>query len=46
LHTPIEQQAVLLTSAAEQAVAGRFLAFLRSPEARTMIQAAGYEVTE
>lgn len=44
LHAPIEQQAVWLARAAENAGAGAFLAFLRSPDARARIASAGFGV--
>jgi molybdate transport system substrate-binding protein len=43
LHAPIEQQAVLLTAAAEPAAARAFLAFLSGPEALRVLTAFGYE---
>lgn len=42
LHNPIEQQAVLLTSGANNPAAIGFLKFLRSSEARAAIRKAGY----
>jgi molybdate transport system substrate-binding protein len=42
LHAPIEQQAVLLARAAENATARAFLAFLRSAQAHARISQAGY----
>jgi molybdate transport system substrate-binding protein len=42
LHEPIEQQAALLTRAADDEVAKAFLAYLRSREARELIAAYGY----
>ena len=42
LHEPIVQQAVQLTAAADSAAAAEFLRFLRSPEARALIESAGY----
>ena len=42
LHRPIEQQAVLLTGAADNAAARAFLEFLCGPRAREIIAAAGY----
>ena len=43
-HQPIEQQAVLLDGASDAAL--RFIEFLRSPEARNIIEAHGYGVPE
>lgn len=43
LHAPIRQAAVLLGRAADDPAARRFLDFLRSPAARDLIAAAGYE---
>ena len=43
-HEPIEQQAVLLRRAANNADAAAFLAFLQSPEAREIISRHGYRV--
>lgn len=42
LHAPLAQDAVLLTRGADNPAAVGFLAFLRSDEARAMIEAAGY----
>ena len=42
LHEPIEQQAVLLTRAAEDIQAKAFLAYLQGPVARELIAAYGY----
>src|SRR5688500_8535137 len=44
LHSPIRQNAVLLTSAQENDAARAFLQFLKSPKAREQIQAAGYRL--
>lgn len=44
LHPPLRQEAVLLRAGEENEAAAAFLAFLRTPEARAMIRAAGYEV--
>lgn len=44
LHSPIEQQAVLLTGAGDRKDAQALLDFIRSPEGRRMIVAAGYSV--
>jgi len=43
LHTPIDQQAVLLKTGADNAAARAFLAFLKSGEARAIIRRYGYE---
>ncbi len=42
LHTPIAQDAILLTEAAGNDAAVAFLAFLRGPEARTIKESYGY----
>jgi len=44
LHTPIDQQAVLLKAGAGDPAATAFMAFLKSPEARGVIRKYGYEV--
>jgi len=44
LHTPIEQQAVLLKAGAGNAAARAFVAFLKGSEARAIIRRYGYEV--
>ena len=44
LHAPIEQQAVLLASAAGDEAAAELLAWLRGPEARRVLERFGYEV--
>ena len=44
LYAPIDQQAVLLTTARERAPAREFMAFLRSPAAQRIIRASGYLV--
>jgi molybdate transport system substrate-binding protein len=44
LHQPIEQDAVLLTHGKDNPAAIAFMAFLRSPAAVTLIEAAGYTV--
>lgn len=46
LHDPIRQDAVLLRAGAGSDGARRYLAFLQSPEARGIIEAAGYRVPE
>ncbi|OYW26326.1 MAG: molybdate ABC transporter substrate-binding protein [Caulobacter sp. 12-67-6] len=43
-HTPIDQQAVLLKTGAGNPAARAFLAYLKSAEARAIIQRYGYEV--
>jgi len=43
-HTPIEQQAVLLKTGADNPAARAFLQFLKGPEAKTIIRRYGYEV--
>lgn len=43
-YPPIEQQAVLLKSAADKPAARAFYAFLRSAQARTLIKHHGYHV--
>jgi molybdate transport system substrate-binding protein len=43
-HGPIDQQAVLLKTGADNATAKAFLAFLKSAEARAIIKRYGYEV--
>lgn len=44
LFEPIEQQAVILKQAADMDVAREFMAWMRSPEAVRVIEAAGYSV--
>ena len=44
LHAPIEQQAVLLATGRDNPAALRFVAYLRSPAARSIIERSGYEV--
>jgi molybdate transport system substrate-binding protein len=44
LHDPILQDAVLLARGADNEAARAFLAFLRSPEARRIIEADGYRL--
>jgi len=46
LHEPIRQDVVLLTRAEDNSAARRFLAFLRSPEARGLIARYGYSLPE
>lgn len=46
LHRPIVQQAVLLKEARRPDLARRYLEFLRGPEARRTIAAAGYGVPD
>lgn len=43
-HSPIDQQAVLLKTGADNAAAKAFLAFLKGPEAKAIIKRYGYEV--
>jgi len=45
-HRPIEQDAVLLKSAADNPAARAFIAFLRSAPARKIIRAHGYRLPE
>jgi molybdate transport system substrate-binding protein len=42
LYDPIRQDAVLLKSGAGNEAASAFIAFLRSPEARSIIERYGY----
>ena len=44
LYTPIRQDAVLLKKGADNAAATTFLAFLKGPEARAIIEKYGYVV--
>ncbi|UDF03133.1 molybdate ABC transporter substrate-binding protein [Asticcacaulis sp. AND118] len=44
LYSPIDQQAVLLKTGADNPAAKAYMAFLRSPEAVTIIRSHGYEV--
>ncbi len=44
LHSPIEQQAILLQTGVDNPAAKAFLAFLKTPAARAMIKKYGYEV--
>jgi len=46
LHDLIEQQAVLLLSAAENVAAKKLMEFVRGPEARLIIETYGYTVPE
>lgn len=46
LHEPIRQNAVLLSRAKDNAAARAFLEFLRSPQARAKIGAAGYAIPD
>ena len=43
LHSPIEQQAVLLKPGADDPAARAFLAYLKGPQARAVIRRYGYE---
>lgn len=43
LHAPIEQQAILLKTGADDPAARAFLAFLRGPQAAAIIRRFGYE---
>lgn len=43
-HSPIDQQAVLLKTGADNPAAKAFLQFLKGPEAKTIIRRYGYEV--
>ena len=45
-HLPLEQQAILLRRATDNAAAHDFLAFLRDEEARDIISSGGYTVTQ
>ena len=45
LYTPIRQDAVLLKKGASNAAAKAFLAFLKGPEARAIIEKFGYAST-
>ncbi|HXZ15634.1 MAG TPA: molybdate ABC transporter substrate-binding protein, partial [Roseiarcus sp.] len=42
LHSPIRQDAVLLKSGADSEASKAFLAFLKTPEARAVIERFGY----
>lgn len=44
LHTPIDQQAVLLKPAAADPAARAFMTYLKGAEARTIVRKYGYEV--
>jgi molybdate transport system substrate-binding protein len=44
LHTPIDQQAVLLKTGARNRAARDFVQFLKSPEAKAIIRRYGYQV--
>ena len=46
LHDPIEQQAVLMLSAAKNDAAKRLMDFVRGPQARLIIETYGYLVPE
>ena len=46
MHPPIEQQAILLQSAADNGAAIAFLDFVAGPEGRAIIRAQGYEVKD
>ena len=46
LHDRIEQQAVLMLSAAENNAAHKLMDFMRGPEARLIIETYGYTVPE
>lgn len=46
LHDPIEQQVVLIRSAAENDAARQLLEFIREPASRLIIEACGYTVPE
>jgi molybdate transport system substrate-binding protein len=43
-HTPIDQQAVLLKTGADNDAAKAFLSFLKGKEAKAIIKRYGYEV--
>ena len=43
-HAPIEQQAILLKTGADDPAAKAFLAFLKGPKAQAIIRRYGYEV--
>ena len=44
LHSPIRQDAVLLKRGANDEASKAFLAFLKGPEARAIIESFGYSV--
>lgn len=44
LHSPIDQQAILLKPGADNAAARAFMTFLKGPEAKAIIRRYGYEV--
>lgn len=46
LHTPIDQQAVLLKTGVSNAAAAAFMAYLKGPEAKAIIRRYGYEVPQ
>lgn len=46
MHTPIEQQAILLSRAADNDAARALLSWLSSADARRLIEAAGYGVAD
>ena len=46
LYTPIRQDAVLLRKAAQNPAAAAFIAFLKGPEARAIIERYGYAIVE
>ncbi len=46
MHSPIRQDAVLLKSAAEKPAALALLAYIRSEQARALIQASGYRLPD
>lgn len=43
-HTPIDQQAVLLKTGADNVAAKTFLQFLKTPEAKAIVRRYGYEI--
>lgn len=45
LHTPIDQQAVLLKTGAANPAAAAFMAFLKGPQAKAIIRRYGYRAT-
>jgi molybdate transport system substrate-binding protein len=44
LHSPIRQDAVLLKKGADNEASKAFLAFLKGPEARAVIERFGYGI--